>query len=343
MNKTKKYIVLSLATCISLSPFVASANDNLDGEKIIPISAPLEKIDEAKVEEYIKFEGKIVGINKDGKNTSILVKNDESDPYNGMLFHINDEVILLNDKDKDFIDKDSLKEGMKVSAYYSKNTIMTMSIPPQLTPDLIVIGESEEPVFTHVSKFDKELVSSDGMLKINPSENTVIVGKDGNKIEKEDIVDKDLIVFYTISTKSIPAQTTPEKIIVMEKDNKEEEKPEVMVLDKVIINEKEITLDKTLYKNDKEIMMVPLRQISEALGYEIKWDGQKRAAELTKGAQWTALTVGEDNYNFAKMQVKLGASPEMKDFTTYVPLNFLDEILKVKVNITENGTININQ
>ncbi|MBU5255406.1 copper amine oxidase N-terminal domain-containing protein [Tissierella praeacuta] len=342
MKKINKYMVLSLATCISLSPLMARAN-NLEGKDIIPISAPIDKNDteDKIVADYIKYEGKIVEVNDNGKNLSVLVKDKEDEPYNGMLFHINEDVILLNNKSKEFITKDTLKKGMKVSAYYHKNTIMAMSMPPQLGPDIIVIDESEEPIFTHVSGFNKEFISSDGMLKINPSENTVIVDKDGKKIEKENIINRDLIVFYTISTKSIPAQTTPEKIIVMERKKEEKKNPEITVLDKIIINNKEITLNKKVYKNNKDVIMIPLRQISETLGYEIKWNGETKTAELIKGAQWTSVTIGQDNYNFAKMMVKLGTAPEMKDFTTYVPLNFLEEILKVEVEITENGIINI--
>ncbi len=318
--------------------------NNLEGKDIIPISAPIDKAEETEdkiVADYIKYEGKIVEVNNNGKNLSVLVKDKEDEPYNGMLFHINEDVILLNNKTKEFITKDTLKKGMKVSAYYHKNTMMAMSMPPQLGPDVIVIDESEEPIFTHISRFNKELISSDGMLKINPSENTIIVDKDGKKIEKENIVNRDLIIFYTISTKSIPAQTTPEKIIVMENNREEKEKPEITVLDKMIINNKEITLNKRLYKNDKGVIMVPLRQISETLGYEIKWNGETKTAELIKGAQWTSITIGQDNYNFAKMMVKLGTAPEMKDFTTYVPLSFLEEILKAEIEVAENGMINI--
>ena len=67
----------------------------------------------------------------------------------------------------------------------------------------------------------------------------------------------------------------------------------------------------------------------------------QKTAELTKGAQWTAITIGEDNYNFAKMLIKLGTAPEVKDSSTYVPFSFLEEVLRVRVEITEKGMIEI--
>ncbi|MCQ4922422.1 copper amine oxidase N-terminal domain-containing protein [Tissierella carlieri] len=344
MKKTKKYIILSLATCITLSPIAVKADNGSDGKEIISISAPIDKVDQIEdvvMADYIKYEGKITEVNNNGKYLSILVKNDESDPYNGMVFHINEEVILLNDKTKDFITSDTLKKGMTVSGYYDKNTIMTMSLPPQLTPDVIVVKEAEEPGTIHVSKFNEDLISSDGTLKLNVDAETVRIDRNGNQLEKGAIGGKDLIVFYTISTKSIPAQTTPEKIIVMGEDEEVKVEPEITVLDKLIVNEKEITLNKSLYKNEKDVMMIPLRDIAEALEYEIKWNNESKTAELTKGAQWTAITIGEDNYNFAKMLIKLGTAPEVKDSSTYVPFSFLEEVLKVRVEITEKGMIEI--
>lgn len=343
MKKTKKYIVLSIATCITLSPLAARAN-TLEDIKVIPISAPIDKVEEIKDmmdRGYIKYEGKITEINN-GKYLSILVKDNESDPYNGMVFHISEDLIILSDKTKDFIDKDAFKKGMTITAYYGENTPMAMSLPPQLTPVAIVVNESEEPSFVHVSKFDKELISSDNFLKLNLSEDTVIIDKNGDKVSKEDITDKDLIVFYGASTRSIPAQTTPEKIIVIEKEEVEVE-PEITVLDKIIINEKEISLNKSLYKNNEGVIMVPLRQIAESLGYEVKWNNETRTAELVKGAQWTAVTIGEDNYNFAKMLIKLGTAPEIKDSSTYVPFNFLEEVMRVGVEIGDMGIIEIGQ
>lgn len=336
MKNSKKYLVLSLAACMTLSPLTVKA-ENIEKKEIIPISAPID----IQQPEYINFEGKITEINHGDNTFSIKVMSDEKDPYNGMVFHINEKVVLLNDETKDFVSKDTLKKGDLVSGYYGKDTIMALSMPPQLSPDVIIVKESKEPSFIKVDKFNKELVSSDNQLKINQSEDTIIVDKDGNKVEKENIVDKDLIVFYTISTRSIPAQTTPEKIVVMDKEDEVVDKFEIKILDKMIIEEKEITLDKFIYENEKGVMMIPLRQIAETLEYKVTWNNETRAAELTKGAQWTSVKVGEDNYNFAKMLVKLGTAPEIKDSTTYVPFDFLNEVLKVNVEITEDGMIEI--
>lgn len=51
-------------------------------------------------------------------------------------------------------------------------------------------------------------------MKIATADDTKIVDKD-EKEYKGDINKNDLIVFYDVSTKSIPAQTTPTKVVVL--------------------------------------------------------------------------------------------------------------------------------
>ena len=336
MNISKKCVVLSLATCMTLSPIVANANNHI--ENAVPISTTIE----IAQSEYITFEGKISEINSDGKYFSILVENDLENALNSIVLHISEDVMLLSDKTKDFIDKDALKKGMKISAYYHKDTAMAMSMPPQLGPDAIVVRENDNPVAIKVDKFNKELVSIDNMLKLFPSDDTIIIDEQGNKVEKENLAGKDLMVFYTISTKSIPAQTTPEKIVVVEREkNKIEAK--VKVLNKIMINEKEISLNNSLYINEDGTLMIPLRQIAETLEYEVKWNNETRSVELVKGAQWTSVKIGEDNYNFAKMLVKLGTAPKIKDSSTYVPFNFISEIMQLDTEVTKDGVIKINK
>lgn len=342
MKITNKVIAFSIATSLTLSPLIVSANDNKDMVEIMPINAEVIK-EEVAENEYFKFEGKIEKINKDEKSFSILVKVNDEDEY-GMVFYIGEKVALVSDKTQDFIDKDSLKEGMSIVAFYNKNTPMTLSLPGQLTPDVLVVKENEEPVSIHVDKFNKELISSDKRLKLNLDDKVVIVDEDGKILEDRNLEDKDLIVFYTVSTKSIPAQTIPEKVIVMAEDKVEEDveqASEIKVLDKMNINEKEVTLTNLAYKNKDGVIMIPLRQIAEILGYEVKWNNETQSAELTKGAQWTNVKVGEDNYNFAKMLVKLGAAPELKDSKTFVPFTLLEEVLKVNVDIDTNGMAHI--
>lgn len=84
-------------------------------------------------------------------------------------------------------------------------------------------------------------------------------------------------------------------------------------------------------------IMLPLRALAEALRYEVKWNGDIRAVEIIGGAQYTSITIGEDSYFFAKTApVQLGNAPVIVDNSTYVPIDFFKDILKVNVDVKDD-------
>ncbi len=327
MNKSK-YLALGLAGVIAFSPMaVSAAND--------PVNAVNEKEMISEKEEmenvYMEYKGKIIEIQEDKEknNISILVEGQTKDTQERLVFHLRQDMPLISHKTMENVPRENLESGMEVSAFYKENTPMTLSIPAQTSPDALVIHDSEEDGFVKVAHFNEELVDVKNELKLNISDETVLVDAKGNKVEDEDIKDEDLMVFYTVSTKSIPAQTSPEKVILLD-----EEEEMISVMDKLMIDGKEFKLDHEIYEEDGHFM-IALRPIGEALGYEVKWNNEERSAELTKDAQWTKVTIGQDNYNFAKMLVKLGKAPLIKDNKTYVPVDFIEEVLKMDTEVNE--------
>lgn len=223
----------------------------------------------------------------------------------------------------EFADKEDLEVGTEVIIYYHKDTIMALSYPPMLSPDVVIINDNEEQG-TMVSKFDEEFLNAEKDLYARPSDETIIIDKDGKKLTKEDMKNRDAVIFYDIVLESHPAQTTPKKVVVMPiKENLP------------VVNE--FLLDNGFIKEMSGKMMVPLRLVGESLGYEVTWNQETKTAELVRGAQWTAVTIGEDRYNFAKMLVKLGTTPVLIEDKTYVPMNFIEEILKAEVEVVPEG------
>lgn len=333
MNKSK-YLALGLAGVIAFSPVAANAVDAAD----VPADEKEVISEIEEVSSYIEYEGKITEITMqeggDQANASILVEGLEDDLQEKIIFHLSDDMPLISHETMEDFKVENLEEGMEVSAFFKENTPMTLSIPPQLNPGAVVIHDNEEDGFVEVAHFNEELVDMDNKLKLNISDDTILEDTEGNNLEAEDLEDESLMVFYTISTKSIPAKTTPEKVIVLGEEDMDLEDDIISVMDKVVVDEKELKLEHEIYNSDGR-QMIPLRPISEALGYEVKWNNEERSVELTKGAQWTKVTIGEDNYNFAKMLVKLGRAPEIKENKTYVPVEFIEEVLKLDIDIDE--------
>ena len=91
---------------------------------------------------------------------------------------------------------------------------------------------------------------------------------------------------------------------------------------------------------DNGTKMIPLRAICEALGFEVTWNNEARRIELIKLPAYITLTPDSDGYTFAKTApIQLGKAPILKDDRTYVPINFIDEILQGSYD--EEGGLNI--
>src|SRR5690606_27378386 len=107
MKITKKGMAISLAAALALSPMLVKGDDLVDeAPAIIPISAPIET---PQVQtEYIKFKGKITKIELNDDNLRILAENDLEEGLDALYAYISEDVILLNDKSMDFIEKEDL-------------------------------------------------------------------------------------------------------------------------------------------------------------------------------------------------------------------------------------------
>lgn len=110
-----------------------------------------------------------------------------------------------------FVDQAMVAVGDRVTGYYNANAPIPLIYPPQY-PALIMVKHTPSQN-VKVDYFNSQLVSSDGQLKLNLSPSTQILMPNGQAFSKN-IVNRNLIVIYGPATKSIPAQTTPYKIIV---------------------------------------------------------------------------------------------------------------------------------
>ena len=330
MISINKKVLIAISVALLLTTPIAALAERTNGftpeeeEVIIPISAPIN-IDEEKAFQYIKFVGVIEEVDN-SENFRVLVRRDVTEGLDVLWAYVNEDVLLLNYGTKDLMDKEDLVVGMEVSVIYHKDTVMALSYPPLLGPDVMIVHDEESDGFINVERFDEEIVSYDNFLKLNLGEETIILDENGDEY-KGDLADRDLVVFYTFSTKSIPAQTTPEKIIVLDEK-----------MDHPLYT---VELSKDMILEESNVTLIPLRHVAEALGYEVTWNNDKRSVELVNGPHWSYLKIGENNYNFARMIVKLEMEPIILSSRTFVPLSFVEKVLQAQVQILENETITI--
>lgn len=86
---------------------------------------------------------------------------------------------------------------------------------------------------------------------------------------------------------------------------------------------------------EEDCLMVPLRKVSEALGYQVGWDSTQNAVTIEDSIQKAILRNGEKTVDFqGKLQI-IDLSREIQnpketvisEGCTYVPLSFFDEFL----------------
>jgi hypothetical protein len=237
---------------------------------------------------------------KDGEQTNIL--------------EITKDTLVFDNTGK----KVELKEGDKIVAYTFANKPQKLIYPPQFNPDVVIV-ETKEAGFVEVDYFFENLTNTYEMLKLNIGENTELLNTKGEKVSAKDLKEKNLVVFYTVSTKSIPAQTTPSKVIVLDEEsgNTTENTVDAEIAEIIATDYYEVDGTK----------MVPLRLIAEKLGYKV--ESTSKGAIVSKGNLSYTITRGEKMFGYNKALRPLHTAPALLEGNkTYLPVEFVEEYLK---------------
>lgn len=185
--------------------------------------------------------------------------------------------------------------------------------------DVVVKKEADTLQNVFLNTFDMEegrLISADGNLVLNVE-------------NPEEYAGKKLLVFYTIQTMSLPPQTPPERIVVIDE-------PETVTIsfnigDAVLnINGEKIEVTAP-YIAGEGTTLVPLRVISEAFGAEVKWDGETKSVKIVDGETEISLQIASNTAVVNGEEKTLDAAPELTNDTTMVPLRFISETLGAEV------------
>lgn len=241
---------------------------------------------------------------KTGKITAITAETTEEGEFltittgegvDGIVFTTSASTVVYDAKDGSVKTAKDLTEGMEITAVMPANSIMTMSIPP-MTPSAMGFVINAEGTSVMVGKFNDELVNEENKLALNISEQTSIVSITGTKqvLTAEDIKGNDCLVIYGATTKSIPAQTSPIKVVILPTTENE-------------LTVKEVAVERIEYTPST----VALRDAAVAAGFEIKWTANDAPVVLEKDGVTISLTLGSTAYT---------VNGEAKNFTKAVAL-----------------------
>lgn len=110
------------------------------------------------------------------------------------------------------VDNVRLRPGMRIAAFYDTNLPTPAVYPPQYRAELVTTFRRNQQV--KLDYFDDNLTSSDNTLRLNIGPTTNVVTLNGQQYLCSP-ENSELLVYYTTATFSIPAQATPQRIIVL--------------------------------------------------------------------------------------------------------------------------------
>ncbi len=219
-------------------------------------------------------------------------------------------------------------DGEKAEAVKEGDMVIVASTSPLMSRDIkeaaaIVITTEESQTSIYVDTFNKAeegLLSADGDLVLN--------------MENADEYDgKKLLVFYDFATMSLPAQTNPTKVVVLE-DVKAAEKVTISFnvgSSMININGEEVEVEKP-YIVGVGVTLVPMRVISESFGAEVNWDGETKTVTVVDGDTTIVVTIGSKTATVNGEEKELEEAPELtENGFTMIPLRFISENLGATV------------
>lgn len=290
---------------ISAEPEVISAKPEVKDSMYARVTAGAAKITE-------KEDGSLY--------VEALDSNDEE-----VHFVISEDTMIVNGKGE----AAELEEGAQFTAFTAWNKPTLMILPPRYNADVIVIDSENGEVLV-----DADAYKADGERYVNAAntlsisvEETQIVDRDGEAYEGE-LDGMDLLVFYDISTRSIPAQTNPIKVMVLGESGllPEEIIPDEAVT-KIAVGDAEFDI-----VDINGVEMTAVRPVAEALGLDVAWDNDLQRVSVGTVQMGVNFLIGVNSYNKAKMTpFTLEAAPYLEvteaGGVTYLPVSFFTEVL----------------
>lgn len=124
---------------------------------------------------------------------------------NGIVnFNVDTETLVIDNR--------QLRRGMQVVAFYDSFLPVPLIFPPQYRAQIVAVPGRNEQVI--LSYFDQNLLAGDRSLQLNIGDNTEIRTVNGQNFRCSPGGHM-LLVFYSATTRSLPPQTTPRKIVVL--------------------------------------------------------------------------------------------------------------------------------
>lgn len=299
----KKPIAMVMTTAfVSSLIFTPSAFAN-NGD--IPVT-PIQQGEKEEVQQkFVEVSGKIKEISEETSGNYYATINDDQEPFG---FYFDRKTRIFDNTGKEV----QLEEGMEITAYIDGSKPTILIYPPRYAPDVVIV-KTEEGSTVQLDQFDQNYLNKKGDLIIHIGGETSITNLSGTSLTAEDVIEKDVLIFYDVVLESFPMQTGPSKIIVLETD----EQANIEKAKKIVEND---------FYEVNGVKMIPLRLVAEQLGYEVTSTGN--GAIVSNGAVSFTITRETTTYGYNKAIRQFEEAPTLLEPTkTYVPYSLLEELI----------------
>ncbi len=255
------------------------------------------KVDKMKAEasQFLTQAGTVEFIDVVDGVSIVQIANEQG----GLRFAVAADTIIVNRENGAYMMANELTEGMAVTVVYDMNSPMGMSMPPYLGSVAAVVANSDAGNVT-VGKFGEDLTDWSQKLQLNIDGTTAIKNMQGSRIRlfAEDVKGQDALVFYGMTTRSIPAQTTPSFILILETEAPIAEESGARAV--------------------KTAEAVALRDAAEELGFTVTWQGKAMPVLVEKDGVSMEVIIGEDDYTVNGEAKEASMKAELKDGVMFV-------------------------
>lgn len=158
---------------------------------------------------YASLDGRIIalapyGFRNGREDACTLLATVEIEAGNIVNFTINASTYV--------VDFTTLAVGMRCTFWYRTDVPMILIYPPQYTATVVAVIRERRSV--DVSFYDSRLLNEDGTLQLNLGRQTRLRAVNNQRFPGNP-ANHDLVVIYDFTTRSIPAQTTPQEVVVL--------------------------------------------------------------------------------------------------------------------------------
>jgi hypothetical protein len=93
------------------------------------------------------------------------------------------------------------------------------------------------------------------------------------------------------------------------------------------------------YINEDSRTMVPIRFISENLGFDVDWNERTRTVTITKEDESIRLVIGERMIEKRSERMEIDTAPVIRENRTMVPVRFISEAMGMQVTFNERTSM----